>query len=102
MEISFNLGMSKKPVELTAKELEHITRLRQRPDLMERFASILDLSDAGQGALKTADEVEALLIEEVRKLGNATMTEWATSAESRVGADHQKANPGTYCGKKNG
>ena len=51
---------------------------------MERFQSILELSST-QGPLKSADEVEALLIEEMRRLGNTTMGDWATSAERRLG-----------------
>jgi hypothetical protein len=34
--------------------------------------------------LKTADEVEELLIQEMRRLGNTTMNQWAVGAEERV------------------
>lgn len=52
------------------------------------------------GEIKSADEVEALLIAEVRKLGNVSMGQWAKETEARAGAQHQKKNPGSYCGKK--
>jgi len=72
-ESHLSIGMQKKQIVLTEEELEHITKLRKRPDLLERFASILEISDGEEGEIKSADEVEALLIEEVRKLGNASM-----------------------------
>jgi hypothetical protein len=34
--------------------------------------------------LKTADQVEELLIQEMRRLGNASMHQWAIQAEERV------------------
>jgi hypothetical protein len=49
--------------------------------------------------LKTADEVEELLIQEVRKLGNATMREWATQAEERV-SNEVKAQDATIRSRK--
>jgi hypothetical protein len=94
--------MGKKPIQLSEEEIMHIERLRKRPDLRERFEAILEISDGEEGELRSADEVEALLIEEVRKLGNASMGQWAREAEARVGQEHQKKNPGSYSGKKNG
>jgi len=76
--------MTKKNSQLRAQEQQLIQRLREHPELMERFQSILELSST-QGPLKSADEVEALLIEEMRRLGNTTMGDWATSAERRLG-----------------
>lgn len=93
--------MAIKLTALTETERKHITQLRKRPDLLKRFASILEISDGEEGEIRTADEVEALLIEEVRKLGNESMGQWAKEVETRSGAEHQKKNPGSYCGKKN-
>lgn len=45
---------------------------------------ILELARNAEGPLKSADEVEKLLIQEMRQLGNTTMKEWATQAEERV------------------
>lgn len=69
---------------LSAQELQMIERLRDHPDLMERFQSILEISANVDGPVKSADEVEGLLIEEMRRLGNATMGDWASSAEKRL------------------
>src|SRR5438067_1431607 len=69
---------------LSAQELQMIARLREHPELMERFQSILEISANADGPVKSADEVEGLLIEEMRRLGNVTMGDWATSAEKRL------------------
>jgi len=70
---------------LSAQELQLIERLREHPELMERFQSILELSANSERPVKSADEVEGLLIEEMRRLGNTTMGSWAASAEKRLG-----------------
>lgn len=73
--------------ELTAQETQLIRQLRQQPEMLARLQSILDLAHAADGPLKTADEVEELLIQELRQLGHTTMSQWATQAEERVGSE---------------
>lgn len=73
-----------KKAKLSAQEELLIQRLREHPELMERFQSILEISSNTDGPIKSADEVEALLIEEMRRLGNTTMGGWATGAEQRL------------------
>lgn len=70
-------------IALNAQETQLIERLRQQPNIMERVQTILQIAQA-EGALKTADEVEELLIQEMRRLGNLTMNEWAAQAHERV------------------
>jgi hypothetical protein len=74
---------------LSAPELQLIERLREHPELMERFQSLLEISANAEGPVKSADEVEGLLIEELRRLGNTTMGSWAASAEQRLGEQLQ-------------
>ena len=81
--------MTKKKSPLSAQEEQLIERLRDHPELMERFQSILEISANTDGPIKSADEVEGLLIEEMRRLGNTTMGDWAASAEKRL-ADQLK------------
>jgi len=69
--------------EFSQEERELIERLRQRPEMMARVQSILDIAREAGGS-KTADEVEELLVEEMRKLGNSTMREWAGGAQERL------------------
>lgn len=72
------------PSGLSQKEIDLIDQLRRQPRIMERVQQILELANASDGPLKTADQIEELLIEEMRRLGNATMTEWATQAQQRA------------------
>jgi len=62
--------------------------------------SILELARSEAGPLKTADEVEGLLIEEMRRLGHATMSQWAVGAEERVSAELKSQDPTVRSRKK--
>jgi len=75
--------------KLTAQETQLIRQLRQQPQMLARLQSILDLAHAIDGPLKTADEIEELLIHELRQLGSTTMNQWAAQAEERVSAQLQ-------------
>ena len=69
---------------LSAEELQLVKRLREHPELMERFKRILEITTSADGPLKSADAVEGLLIEELRRLGNTTMGSWAARTERRL------------------
>jgi hypothetical protein len=95
--------MTKKNSEstkLSAQEQQLIERLREHPDLMERFEAILEISANAEGPVKSADEVEGLLIEEMRRLGNTTMGDWATSAERRLGEQLEQKDASARARKK--
>jgi len=70
---------------LTARERVLIEQLRQRPAMMERVQSILAIAEEAHGEM-TADQVEGLLVEEMRKLGNATLRDWAGDVQERLTA----------------
>ena len=57
----------------------------------------MKLADSGEGA---ADEVDALLVEEIRRLGKTTMESWAGEAEQKPARDFKQQNPGSRYGKK--
>lgn len=86
--------------ELSAPELQLIERLRQHPELLERFQSILEISAQTETLVKSADEVEGLLVEEMRRLGNAAMGDWATSAEKKLGEQLEQKDPAARARKK--
>ena len=79
-----------------------IEELKAHPELFEQFESILGLAAAGKGEepWRTADEVEALLVEKVRKLGSQTMQHWAQGAEARAVEDCRKEHPTARLKKK--
>jgi hypothetical protein len=85
---------------LSQSELNLIRRLRQQPKVRERVERILEIANSSEGPLKTADQIEELLLEEMRRLGNDTMTEWATQAEKRVGQELQQQDPTVLKRKK--
>jgi hypothetical protein len=92
--------MTKKNAQLSAEELQLIERLREHPELMERFQTILEISANSGGPLKRADEVEALLIEEMRRLGNTTLGSWAASAEKRLAEQLEQKDASACVHKK--
>lgn len=86
--------------KVTATEAKLLEGLRQNPELMERMQSILELARNQEGPLKTADEVEEKLIEQVRQLGQTTMRQWAKTAEERVTTELQSEDPTVVSRKK--
>jgi hypothetical protein len=81
------MGMKKrKGGDLSQSEIKLIEELRQNPEMMVRVQSILDIT-RNEGDLKTADEVEEQLVEEMRRLGGATLQHWACKVEERVGSE---------------
>jgi len=85
---------------LSEQEIRLLERLREHPELMERMESILELMGNEEGPLKTADEMEELLIQEMRRLGNETMSQWAVRAEERVGRELKAQDPTVKSRKK--
>jgi len=97
------IGMLKKKSgskPLTDEEQELIEQLREQPELLARFKSILSVTRNEGTALKTADEVEGLLVEEMRRLGHAGMSQWAVRAEERVGKEFKSQEPKALSRKK--
>jgi hypothetical protein len=86
--------------KLSKSEVQLIEQLREQPEMMERLRSILDLAGHTEGPLKTADEVEELLIQELRRLGNTTLCQWAKRAEVRVSEELKGEDPTIRSRKK--
>jgi len=85
---------------ITPQEIQLIEQLRAHPELLERFQTILQIASHEEGPLKTADEVEGLLIQELRRLGSSTMHQWASQAEARVTTELQQQDPTVLSRKK--
>jgi hypothetical protein len=88
------------PGPLSPQEVQLLEQLRAHPELMARFQTILQITSDAEGPIKRADEVEALLIEEMRRLGNTTMGSWAARAEERLGKQFKAAHPSARARKK--
>lgn len=86
--------------ELSKSEERVVKAMRKRPQMRARIEAILAMSLSGEGQeVKKADEIEAMLIEELRALGANTLREWRAGAE-QVAQKHRKENPGSYITKK--
>ena len=88
------------PNNLSQAETRLIEQLRKHPEMMVRVQSLMEIARNADGPLKTADEVEALLIQEMRELGNVTLSQWASQAEERVSTELQSQDPTVRSRKK--
>lgn len=86
--------------ELSPTELQLIKQLREHPELIERFQHILEITANADGPIKRADEVERLLIEEMRRLGNLTMQSWAGRAEKTLAEQIKQKDSSAVVRKK--
>lgn len=86
--------------EFTQPEIQLMEQLREHPEMMVRVQSIMEIARNAEGPLKTADEVEELLIEEMRRLGNVTLSQWAIQAEERVSTELRSQDPSVRSRKK--
>lgn len=68
-------------------------RYADKPHMRRRLLEIADMIDelVAQGC--TAHEAEARAIEEIRKLGNGVLTEWAEKSESASVAKARALDP---------
>lgn len=95
--------MRKKHQPVSEEEAALLEAMRRHPDLRERFEAILHLAEESRaGEVRTADQVEGMLIEEVRRLGQATLRDWAAGARDHLEADLAERAVGVHRGKKNG
>jgi hypothetical protein len=87
-------------LRLNAQEQQLIAQLREHPELLERFQMILEITGNTEGPLKSADEVEGLLIEAMRRLGHTTMGSWAAGAENRLAEQLKQSDASARVRKK--
>ncbi len=73
---------SELPSELPKREQSLDQRYADKPHMRERLLEIADMIEelVAQGC--TAHEAEARAIEEIRKLGNGILIEWAEKSEA--------------------
>ena len=98
------VGMTKKhsaPAKFSAPELPWLEPLREHPQLRERFARIMEIAGHASGPLKSADEVEGVLIQALRRLGHTTMADRAARAEQRLAEQLKQQDASARVLKKN-
>jgi hypothetical protein len=81
---------------LTDEQKQFMHDLGECPELFKRFQSILALAKEPDkdGRIRSADEVESLLIEEIRKLGKETLEGWAKEVETKVSREQKSVSSG--------
>ncbi|WP_339137929.1 MAG: hypothetical protein WGN25_07050 [Candidatus Electrothrix sp. GW3-4] len=85
---------------LSQEDQELLSRLNSRPDLKNRVKSVLSIAcDDGDGIVR-ADEAESRIIEEIRRMGNDVLTEWAESRVEKSGTDFPTDGDITRSGQK--
>ena len=77
-------------------------QLKARPELFTQFESILEIAadDGPDAPFRTADQVEALVVDAMRKPGHQTMQQWAHEAQARAVEDCKKEHPAARLKKK--
>ena len=68
-------------------------RFADKPHLRRRLLVIADMVDQAVAEGCTAHEAEARAIEQIRKLGQAALTEWAEKTEPEARKRAQAENP---------
>ena len=87
------------PTEKHKTDSALLTSIREglinRPELAERVSSILKIVNepSTDGQIRSADEVESMLIEELRKLGNESLVDWAEGVDGRMGEELKEQDP---------
>ena len=78
-----------------------LARLNQHPQLRARIERLVDLVEDAGDDLRKADEAERRVIEEVRRLGQEVLEDWADGQVTKR-ADELDQTPGVWRdGKKN-
>lgn len=85
---------------LSASEVRLIKQLRKHPEMLERIQSILDITGNTDGSNKKADEVEDLLVREMRLLGLCSLREWAVQTEEQTSQEAKEQDPTVRSRKK--
>ena len=100
--LSIKLRMRKKTKQTDrGRDEELLARLNRHPDIKERMQAILRLAESEDGtSAHTADEIETLLIQEVRQLGQQTMSDWAKTQAQRVAKEVKAQHPRSFPSKK--
>jgi hypothetical protein len=77
-------------------------RLAAHPELRDRFEQILKLVEDVDEQINTADEAEERAIEELRRLGNEILHDWAIHKDSQTAQQTFREKPKANSnGKKN-
>jgi hypothetical protein len=66
------------------KEGEIIEKMREYPELKERFEQLIAIVENTKGDATRADDAEYQVIEQMRKLGQDTLQSWANRQSKKM------------------
>ena len=78
-----------------------LDRLNKHPKLRSRVESLLQVVENANGDCEKADEAELRVIEELRQMGNESLTAWAERGVEKCVEDAQLEPKWRSGGKKN-
>jgi hypothetical protein len=71
----------------SANASEFLARLQRHPELQAKVDALLDIVDNASGDALKADEAEQLVFEELRRMGQQAIQDWAERKQQRITAD---------------
>lgn len=77
---------------ITRTTLSLTERLEAHPQLQKRFSQILDIVENTDGDVELADDAEERVIEELRRLGNEVLHDWANGQETKKSEELTQSN----------
>lgn len=86
---------------LDEKDIALLQRIKRHPLLRARVESLLGVVEDAGGDLEKADAAERRVIEELRQMGNAVLTEWAQGGIDQCTAQARERAEARRGGKKN-
>ena len=86
---------------LDEKDIVLLPRIKRHPLLRARVESLLGVVEDAGGDLEKADAAERRVIDELRQMGNAVLTEWAQGGIDKCTAQAREGGGGPQRRKKN-
>jgi len=77
-----------------------VKRLEKYPHMIARITAILDVAENTSGDLELANDAEYKVLEEIKKMGNETLTIWGKTQESRKRKIYEKKDGAVKHDKK--
>jgi L-serine deaminase len=80
--------------ELSSKQGRSLDeRFKSRPQVYARLQQIADMMDQAMAQGCTADQAEAMTVEQIRKLGGELLSDWAEDKHTRSVEQAQQEHP---------
>lgn len=82
--------MSQPAQGLDQRDINFMQRLKEHPELQERFEDLLAVVENAAGDSLTADAAEQRVVEELRQLGRGALQAWAERKQQRVEVSYER------------